>query len=103
MYFVHVISRRGLTGLMEAGKLYRNTCTELDGWYRAARVASWLCLADVQTEFPTTDQVDRVLVFDIRHNRYRLITRVDFRKQKLYIKAVLTHKEYDREEWKKWA
>jgi len=28
---------------------------------------------------------------------------VDFRKQKLYVKAVLTHKEYDRKEWQRWA
>jgi len=44
-----------------------------------------------------------VVIFDIRHNRYRLITFVVYRKQKLYVKALLTHKDYDREEWKKWA
>jgi mRNA-degrading endonuclease HigB of HigAB toxin-antitoxin module len=26
-----------------------------------------------------------------------------FRQQRLYIKALLTHKEYDREVWKRWA
>jgi mRNA interferase HigB len=100
---VNVISKRGLTQLIESAKLDKDTRKELDAWYRVARAASWRHLADVQGEFPATDQVGRVLVFDIRHNRYRLVTRVDFRRQKLYVKAVLNHKEYDREEWKKWA
>jgi mRNA interferase HigB len=88
---------------MDAGKLDRDTRFELVSWYSVARGASWTCLADVQRQFPAADQVGRVLVFDIRHNRYRLIARADFRKQKLYVKAVLTHKEYDRKEWQKWA
>ncbi len=100
---MNVISKRGLTQLIESAKLDKDTRKELDAWYRVARAASWRHLADVQGEFPATDQVGRVLVFDIRHNRYRLVTRVDFRRQKLYVKAVLNHKEYDREEWKKWA
>jgi mRNA interferase HigB len=98
---VNVISKRGLAELIDAGKFDRDTRNELTDWYLTARAASWLRLADVQRQFPATDQVGRVPVFDIRHNRYRLITRVDFRKQKLYIKALLTHKAYDRKEWKK--
>lgn len=44
-----------------------------------------------------------VLVFDLGHNRYRLITTVFFGARELYIRALPTHKEYDREEWKKWC
>ena len=100
---MNVISRRGLTRLIDARNLDRATCEELAAWYRVARAASWMKLSDVQMEFPSADQVGQVLVFNIRHNRYRLITRVGYRTQRLYVKAVLTHKEYDREEWKKWA
>jgi len=42
------------------------------------------------------------LIFDMPHNRYRLIVVAAFQTQRLYVKALLTHKEYDREEWKKW-
>jgi len=100
---VNVISKRGLTELMNSANLDRDTGDELGEWYRTARAASWSTLLEVQAAFPKADQIGHVLVFDIRHNRYRLVTRVDFSKQKLYIKAVLTHKEYDRKEWKKWA
>jgi mRNA interferase HigB len=100
---VNVISKRGLTELIAANKLDRDTCAELASWYRVARSAHWMRLAEVRTDFPSADQVGNVLVFNIRHNRYRLIARVTYAKQKLYLKVLLTHKEYDREEWKKWT
>lgn len=40
--------------------------------------------------------IREVLVFDLVHNRYRLITPVFFATRELYIKALLTHKAYNR-------
>jgi len=40
-------------------------------------------------------------VFDIAQNRYRLIAFVSYRRQALYVKAILSHKEYDKGAWKK--
>ena len=42
-------------------------------------------------------------MFNIRHNKYRLIVKVDYRANLLMVKAFLTHKQYERGEWKKWA
>jgi mRNA-degrading endonuclease HigB of HigAB toxin-antitoxin module len=42
----------------------------------------------------------------IRHHlggNYRLITRVNYEGKRLYVKALLTHTEYDPKEWLKWA
>jgi mRNA interferase HigB len=82
--------------------LSREVVTETLAWYKTARAANWQKLDDVRKNYPSADQAGNVLIFDIRHNRYRLITRVSFPKQRLYVKTLLTHKEYDREEWKKW-
>jgi len=38
-------------------------------------------------------------VFDVGGNKYRLIACVRFEKQIVYIKAVLTHREYDKGAW----
>jgi hypothetical protein len=38
-----------------------------------------------------------------RRGNFRLITRVSYNVQRIYIKALLKHKEYDRKEWMKWA
>ena len=45
----------------------------------------------------------RLLVFNVKGNKYRLIVRVDYPNQELYIKALLTHAEYDKRGWMKWA
>jgi len=36
-------------------------------------------------------------------NNYRLITRVKYNLRRIYVKALLNHREYDRQEWMKWA
>lgn len=72
-------------------------------WYKAARLAEWRSLKEVRSTFPDADQVGSVLIFNIRGNRYRLIVTEIFPKNKLYVKALLMHKEYDRKEWMKWA
>ena len=88
--------------LAESKKVDSETRNELDAWFRGARAAAWRNLGHVRDDFPSADQVGSALVFNIRHNRYRLITRVEFSKRLMFVKALLTHKEYDREEWKKW-
>jgi mRNA interferase HigB len=47
--------------------------------------------------------IGEVLVFNLGHNRYRLITTVFFATREIYVKTLLTHKEYDRKEWTKWC
>ena len=100
---MYVISKRGLMKRAESKKVDSATMNELDAWLRTAHAAAWRNLGDVRDDFPFADQIGSALVFNIRHNRYRLIAFVVYRKQKLYVKALLTHKEYDREDWKKWA
>lgn len=56
---------------------------------------------EVRKEFPATDAVGPLTVFNIRGNRFRLITRIDYHWQVIFIKAVLTHAEYDRGGWKR--
>jgi len=72
-------------------------------WFKCATAARWGNIQDVRQSFPDADQVGQVLVFNIRHNRYRLIVTVFYPSRTIYVKALLTHREYDREEWKKWV
>ena len=76
---------------------------EVLAWYRVAKASDWESFADLRTSFPDADLVKDLLVFNIRQNRYRLIVYPVFSRRKLYVKALLTHKEYDRADWKdKW-
>ena len=46
--------------------------------------------------FNATDKVGDFYVFDISGNKYRIVTSIHFNHQKLYVRYVLTHKEYDK-------
>lgn len=88
---------------MKLAKKRFGATEELAEWYKAARKAEWRRLEDVRKNFPSADQIGDVLVFDIRHNDYRLIATVDYPTKRIFVKALLSHKEYDRKEWIKWA
>jgi len=100
---MHVISKRGLLILADSRRLDDAVRRELSQWYRIARSARWDSLAGVRVHFPAADRIGSVLVFNIGHNRWRLIVRHSFPEQRLFVKALLTHKEYDRKDWLKWS
>ena len=50
--------------------------------------------------FPAIDKVGEFHVFDIGGNKLRLIAFVSYRSQRVFIKHVLDHREYDRGKWK---
>lgn len=68
----------------------------LNAWYAKAATADWKNFQDVKKTFNTADYIgnDRY-VFDIGGNNYRLIAMIHFTIRTLYIRAILTHKEYD--------
>jgi mRNA interferase HigB len=51
--------------------------------------------------FASADNVEGLTVFDIGGNKFRLITSIHYNRRKVYIRAVLTHAEYDRGNWKR--
>ena len=72
----------------------------LQGWRRVIeknRFAHW---AELKAAFNAVDKVGELVVFDIGGNKYRLIAYIRFEAQIVYIKAVLTHQDYDKGAWK---
>jgi len=90
-------------GLLKLAKKHPETIPTLTLWHKAARKAEWRGLHEVRREYPSADQVGSVLIFDVMGGSYRLITRVKYNAQRIYVKALLNHREYDRKEWMKWA
>jgi len=97
---VNVISKAHLRKLITR---HPQAEIELLAWHRVARGSDWNNLADAWLNFPSADRIGMVVVFDILRNQLRLITVVSWRSKRIYIKALLTHKQYDRKEWMKWA
>jgi mRNA interferase HigB len=94
---MHVISRKQLR---EHCQTHADSCEALDDWYRTASKAHWANLVEVQAVYPKAEAVGNFTVFNIKGNKYRLIASINYAKQVIYIKYVLTHAEYDKDTWK---
>jgi mRNA interferase HigB len=98
-----VISKRRLTEFCNEKK-FAEIATDLDAWRQMAEASEWERLLDVQQQYPKADAVqvgnDSYTIFNIRHNRIRLVVKIVYSSQTIFVKHVLTHAEYDRDEWK---
>jgi len=72
----------------------------LESWYAVVRQARWKTPSEMKRVYPQADMVGRRVVFNIAGNRYRLIARVNYRTQCVFILYVLSHAEYDKGGWK---
>ncbi len=94
---MHIISRKALREFWE---IHPAAELPLRQWEAVVRRAEWRDWADLKATYGSADQVQEFVVFNIGGNKYRLIATVGYRKAKIYIHDVLTHKEYDRGTWK---
>ena len=86
--------------IKEFSSAHRDAESALLAWYKTARKANWQNLVELKRTYPLADLVGRYTVFNIKGNKYRLIARIVYRSQTLFIVAVLTHEEYDLGKWK---
>lgn len=74
--------------------------TSLNFWLKAVRGSSWKNPADILATFNDTDGIGgNKFIFNIGGNRYRLAAMVWFAAQIVYVLKVMSHKEYDKEDW----
>lgn len=78
----------------------------LDAWGAAVIEAEWKNLGQVRETYPHADEVivesERpVTVFNVRGNRYRMITAIHYNTQCVYAMRFMAHAEYSKDQWKK--
>jgi mRNA interferase HigB len=73
----------------------------LSDWFNTvnSREIDWRNVADVRATYWRADQVGDCVVFDIGGNKYRLITIIRNDIHMVYVRKVMTHKEYDKNAW----
>jgi mRNA interferase HigB len=94
---MHIITRKRLN---DFARDHPDAQTALEHWYRHMKQRNFTSLVDVRTVFPTADKVGKLTVFNIGGNKARLIAAIHYNRRKVYIRAVLTHEEYDQNTWK---
>ncbi len=94
---MHIVSH---AKIIQAQAAHPDCSSALEAWYRLSKRANWRNFAEVKACFPAADKVGGKFVFDIGGNKLRLIAAIHFNVGKVYVRAVLTHKEYDKGGWK---
>jgi mRNA interferase HigB len=94
---MHIISRKKLVAFW---KQYEDSQTQLAAWFKVAEKANWEKWADVQQAYPKASYYQCCLIFNICGGNYRLIVRRAQKWKRLFVVAVVTHAEYDRDLWK---
>ena len=92
---MHVISYKQFR---DFGKKHSDSCGVLDDWLKVVVRANWSNLIQLQSVFPQAEAIDNFIVFRLKEEQYRLIVRINYEGQLIYIKSVLTHAEY-KEQW----
>ncbi len=80
--------------------LSRDSENSLNTWYKIISKTDFISFNDLRKTFPNADIVDNLTVFNIGGNKYRLIAAIHYNRQILYIRHILTHKEYDKNKWR---
>lgn len=69
----------------------------LKTWYDTAMSSDWKTPIDVKKSYANASILkDGRIVFNIKGNTYRLIAKINFEKQWIFIRFIGTHAEYDK-------
>lgn len=94
---MRIISRRRLREYWAA---HTDAEDPLKTCFATAKRAHWRSLVEIQRTYSTAEAVDDYTVFNIKGNSYRLIAKIEYRLQIIFVKEVLTHSKYDKDKWK---
>ncbi len=97
---MHIVTVKQLS---QGAEQYPDAAKETAAWRKIVKAARWRSFVDVRQTFKDADAVAQYVIFNIRRNRYRLVTVIHYSRERdgrlteghVYIRSFLTHKEYD--------
>ncbi len=70
---------------------------QLKAWYQETSSAEWKTPNEIKKEYPSASLLaENRVVFNIKGNSYRLIVKINYEYQMIWIRFVGTHAEYDK-------
>lgn len=96
---VRVISRKKIR---EAARVHPEWAASLAAWYKIVKsvATDWKHFGDVKSTWKSSDSVGICVVFDISHNKCRLIAYINYKSHKVFVLHILSHPEYGKGAWK---
>jgi mRNA interferase HigB len=70
---------------------------QLKAWFQEASKAEWKNPNEIKQEYPSASILnDNRVVFNIKGNNYRLIVKINYDYQMIWIRFIGTHSDYDK-------
>ena len=91
---MRVLSKKTLREYWEK----HSDCEEqLKSWYEETNEARWQNHGDIKREYPSASILrDNRIVFNIKGNKYRLVVKINYKYNIVWIRFIGTHAEYDK-------
>jgi len=91
---VRVIARKTLKLFW---KKHRDCEQQLKTWYDETKEAGWQTPRDIKVNYPSASFLeDNRVVFNIKGNTYRLIVKINYKYEMVWIRFIGTHAAYDK-------
>ena len=83
--------------LRDFWRLHSDSEQQLKAWYQETLKAEWRSPNKIKIEYPSASLLsDNRVVFNIKGNRYRLIVKISYDYEMIWIRFIGTHAEYDK-------
>jgi mRNA interferase HigB len=91
---LRIIAKKTLRDFWE---IHPDSEQQLKSWYQETSKATWEGPKQIKLEYTSASFLaDNRVVFNIKGNHYRLIVRINYAYQMIWIRFVGTHAEYDK-------
>jgi mRNA interferase HigB len=79
---------------------YADSRKALDAWRNEVEKANWQTPQDIKNNYRTASFLENnQIIFNIKGNNYRLVVKINYEKQIVYIEWIGTHKEYNKKKF----
>lgn len=83
--------------LREFWEIHSDCEQQLKAWYQEVHKVTWKNHNELKVDFPSASILnDNRVCFNIKGNHYRLIVKINFKYQMMWIRFIGTHAEYDK-------
>jgi mRNA interferase HigB len=89
---MHIISLKMLREFWEKHPSAKSVLRE---WHSVVENIDFVDFNHIKQVFNSADYVPPFVIFDVAGNNYRIVTSVHYRMKRVYIREVMTHREYD--------
>ena len=91
---VHIVSKKKLRDYCNK---HKETKSQLEAWYHEVKNAEWKNSQEIKEKYASASIIgDNRVVFNIKGNKYRLVTKINYKMKNVYLRFFGTHKEYDK-------